>query len=112
LAHILSSVFLQNDEEIRQIAVQALRIMAAGYVFYGIGMVMANAFNGAGDTWTPTWVNLIGFWFFQIPLAYLLAEYLNFGPTGVFIAIPVAETAITIVAFILFRRGKWKKIVV
>jgi putative MATE family efflux protein len=104
--------FFTNDEEIRQIAVQALRIMAAGYVFYGIGMVMANAFNGAGDTWTPTWVNLVGFWFFQIPLAYLLAEYLNFGPTGVFIAIPVAETAITIVAFILFRRGKWKKIVV
>jgi putative MATE family efflux protein len=104
--------FFTEDEEIKQIAVQALRIMAAGYVFYGIGMVMANAFNGAGDTWTPTWVNLIGFWFFQIPLAYLLAEYLSFGPTGVFIAIPVAETAITIVAFILFRRGRWKKIVV
>jgi Na+-driven multidrug efflux pump len=104
--------FFTNDEEIRQIAVQALRIMAAGYVFYGIGMVMANAFNGAGDTWTPTWVNLVGFWFFQIPLAYLLAEYLSFGPTGVFIAIPVAETAITIVAFILFRRGRWKKVAV
>jgi len=104
--------FFTNDEEIRQIAVQALRIMAAGYVFYGIGMVMANAFNGAGDTWTPTWVNLVGFWFFQIPLAYLLAEHLSFGPTGVFIAIPVAETAITIVAFILFRKGRWKKVAV
>ncbi|HEX5155396.1 MAG TPA: MATE family efflux transporter [Parafilimonas sp.] len=104
--------FFTNDEEIRRIAVKALRIMAAGYVFYGIGMVMANAFNGAGDTWTPTWVNLVGFWFFQIPLAYLLAEYLSFGPTGVFIAIPVAETAITIVAFILFRRGRWKKVAV
>jgi len=104
--------FFTNDEEIRHIAVQALRIMAAGYVFYGIGMVMANAFNGAGDTWTPTWVNLVGFWFFQIPLAYLLSDYLSFGPTGVFIAIPVAETGITIVAFILFRKGRWKKVAV
>jgi Na+-driven multidrug efflux pump len=71
-------------------------------------MVMINAFNGAGDTWTPTWVNLFGFWLFQIPFAYLLAKHLHMGPKGVFIAIPVAETAITIAAFILFKRGKWK----
>jgi Na+-driven multidrug efflux pump len=92
--------------------VNALRIISAGYVFYGIGMVMINAFNGAGDTWTPTWINLAGFWLFQIPLAYLLAKVFNMGPLGVFIAIPVAETAIAIAALILFRRGKWKHVTI
>lgn len=110
-AYPIISIFTY-DEDVKTIAAQALRIIAAGYIFYGIGMVMANAFNGAGDTWTPTWVNLVGFWFFQIPLAYLLADYLSYGPTGVFIAIPVAETAITIAAFILFKKGKWKKVAV
>lgn len=99
-----------NDEAVKDIAVQALRIIAAGYIFYGVGMVMANAFNGAGDSWTPTWINLICFWFFQIPLAYVLADYFGMGPTGVFIAIPVAEIAITITAFILFKKGKWKTV--
>lgn len=102
--------FFSNDEAVREVAVLALRIIAAGYIFYGIGMVMTNAFNGAGDTWTPTWINLVCFWFFQIPLAYLLAKHFNFGPTGVFIAIPVAETAITIAAYVLFKKGKWKTI--
>lgn len=103
------SVFT-NVPEVKSIAVQALQIIAAGYVFYGIGMVMANAFNGAGDTWTPTWINLICFWFFQIPLAYLLAKYFEMGPKGVFIAVPVAETAISLAAFVLFKRGKWKAV--
>ena len=99
-----------NEPAVKQIAVQALRIISLGYVFYGIGMVMANAFNGAGDTWTPTIVNLFGFWVFQIPLALLLAKVFTLGPTGVFIAIPVAETAITIAAYILFKRGRWKQV--
>ena len=86
-----------------------MRIIAAGYIFYGIGMVLANAFNGAGDTWTPTWINFGCFWLFQIPLAYLLAKYFGMGPTGVFIAVPVAEVAVTISAYILFKRGKWKE---
>ena len=103
------SVF-SNDPEIRSIAVKALRIITTGYIFYGIGMVMINAFNGAGDTWTPTWVSFFGFWIFQIPLAYLLAKYFELGPTGVFVAIPVAETAMAITAYILFRRGKWKTV--
>ena len=102
--------FFTNDPEVRVYAVRAVRIMALGYVFYGIGMVMINAFNGAGDTWTPTKVNVIGFWLFQIPFAYFLAKYLKMGPEGVFIAIPVAETMITIASFILFRRGKWKQV--
>jgi putative MATE family efflux protein len=102
--------FFTNEGEVRRIGVLALRIMSAGYIFYGIGMVMANAFNGAGDTRTPTWINLFGFWMFQIPLAYTLAKWWPLGPLGVFIAIPVAETAITITAWLLFRRGKWKEV--
>jgi putative MATE family efflux protein len=97
-----------KEAEVQAIAVRALRIITTGYIFYGIGMVMTNAFNGAGDTWTPTWINVFGFWLFQIPLAYVLANYFSLGPTGVFISIPVAETAITIAAIILFRRGAWK----
>ncbi|GAA0546001.1 MATE family efflux transporter [Chitinophaga japonensis] len=104
--------FFTQDPQVKAIAADALRIMSAGYVFYGVGMVMINAFNGAGDTWTPTWINFIGFWLFQIPLAYLLARYLQMGPLGVFIAVPVAETAISITAFVLFKRGKWKKVMI
>ncbi len=100
--------FFTKDLEVISYAVDALRIISTGYVFYGIGMVMISAFNGAGDTWTPTWINLFGFWAIQIPLAYLLAKTFSLGPLGVFIAIPVAETLITITAYILFVRGKWK----
>lgn len=102
--------FMNKDAEVERYAVQALRIICTGYVFYGVGMVMANAFNGAGDTKTPTIINLFGFWMFQIPLAYVLAIVLKLGPLGVFIAIPVAETVIAIAAFILFRKGRWKKV--
>ena len=101
------SLFTQ-ESAVANYAILAVRIVSVGYVFYGIGMVMANAFNGAGDTKTPTVINLFGFWFFQIPLAYLLSKNAGMGPVGVFIAIPVAETAISIVAFILFKQGKWK----
>lgn len=102
--------FFTNDPGVQQVAVKALRTISIGYVFYGVGMVLINAFNGAGDTLTPTWLNLFGFWCFQIPLAYLLAKYLNMGPEGVFIAIPVTEISITIAAYILFKRGRWKRI--
>ena len=90
----------------------ALQIIGTGYIFYGIGMVMIQALNGAGDTSTPTWIHFVGFWLFQIPLAYFMAKGLNWGPTGCFIAIPVAETAIAITAWILFKKGKWKKVIV
>jgi putative MATE family efflux protein len=106
-AHPIIALFTR-DEAVQIVAVQALKIITTGYIFYGIGMVMTNAFNGAGDTWTPTWINIFGFWLFQIPLAYILAKYFHLGPTGVFIAIPVSETAITIAAIVLFKRGKWK----
>jgi putative MATE family efflux protein len=100
--------FFTQDEAVTEYAVDAVRIISSGFLFYGIGMVMANAFNGAGDTRTPTVINLFGFWFFQIPLAYLLAVTWNMGPLGVFLAIPIAETSIALVAYIVFKRGTWK----
>jgi len=100
--------FFTEDENVMLYAIDAVRIVASGFLFYGIGMVMANAFNGAGDTRTPTIVNFFGFWLFQIPLAFLLAKTFDMGPTGVFIAIPAAETSICIAMYILFRKGKWK----
>ena len=100
--------FFTQEETVAGYAVQTVRIVCSGFVFYGIGMVMANAFNGAGDTRTPTIINFFGFWFFQIPLAFVLAKTLQWGPLGVFIAIPAAETAITIAGYILFKKGKWK----
>src|SRR5690606_22294358 len=99
-----------NNPDVALIAKQAIYIMSTGYVFYGIGMVMVNAFNGAGDTRTPAWINFFGFWLFQIPLAYFLAKVLNMNETGVFIAVPVAETIVSIAGILLFRKGKWKKI--
>jgi putative MATE family efflux protein len=100
--------FFTKEESVANYAIQSLRIVSAGFLFYGVGMVMANAFNGAGDTKTPTVINLIGFWFFQIPLAWVLAKTLGWGPLGVFIAVPVSETAIAIAAYIMFKKGKWK----
>ena len=102
--------FFTSDAAVIEVAQRAMRIISLAFVFYGIGMVMINTFNGAGDTWTPTYINLAGFWLFQIPLAWYLAKQLSMGPTGVFVAIPVAETAITIAGFILFKKGKWKKV--
>jgi putative MATE family efflux protein len=100
--------FMNKDAAVEAYAVQALRIVSLGYIFYGIGMVVTNAFNGAGDTKTPTLINIFGFWLFQIPLAYLLALWLNWGPKGVYIAIVITETCITIAGIIIFRKGKWK----
>lgn len=102
--------FFAEKEETRRIAKEAMLIISSGYIFYGIGMVMANAFNGAGDTRTPTVINAFGFWAFQIPLAFFLSGTLALGATGAFIAIPVAETAIAAAAFIMFRKGRWKRV--
>ena len=102
--------FFTNNADVHDIAVKAIRILSAGYIFYGIGMVLLNAFNGAGDTKTPTWVNFFGFWLFQIPMAFFLAKHLEWGPTGVFWAIPVAEAAMTIATIILFKKGRWKRV--
>ena len=101
---------INSNPAVVSTAVTALRIVSLGYIFFGVGMVMINAFNGAGDSKTPTWINLFWFWVFQIPFAYLLAIVLHIGPTGVFIAIVITETFITITSVILFKRGKWKLI--
>jgi putative MATE family efflux protein len=102
--------FMNPDPLVEAIAVDVLHIVTAGYIFYGIGMVLMNAFNGAGDTRTPTIVSLFCFWAFQIPIAYIMAITLGWGPKGVFLAIIIAETTIAVVFFIIFRKGNWKKI--
>ncbi|HXB94270.1 MAG TPA: MATE family efflux transporter [Puia sp.] len=100
--------FINPDPAVQTIAVRSLHIISLGYVFYGVGMVMTNAFNGAGDTITPLIINTFCFLAFQIPLAWFLAIFLGRGPDGVFIAILVTESTISVVSLILFRRGKWK----
>ena len=100
--------FFSNDELVIGYGTQCLQIVAFGYLFYGYGMVITQSFNGAGDTKTPTVLNLLGFWCFQIPLAYLLAIQFKFGPNGVYAAIAIAESAIAVAGIYLFRQGKWK----
>jgi Na+-driven multidrug efflux pump len=97
-----------TDASVIAYGVSSLRIISYGFIFYGFGMVMVQAFNGAGDTFTPTVINLFCYWLFQIPLAYSLAIHLGFGARGVFMAIPIAETLLTVLAVIYFRRGRWK----
>jgi len=99
-----------QDPGVIKYGTRALQIMGSGFIFYGIGMVMAQALNGAGDTRTPTMINFVGFWLFQIPLAYFLSVGLDLKSSGALIAIPVAETLIALVAWYFFRRGKWKEV--
>jgi putative MATE family efflux protein len=98
-----------QDPAVAPLAVSCLRIISYGNVGYGYGMVMLQAFNGAGDTVTPTIVNLFGFWFLEIPLAYWLSLPKGMGPRGVFISIVVAEAAIAAASMVLFAQGRWKK---
>ncbi|MGE0587592.1 MAG: MATE family efflux transporter [Cyclobacteriaceae bacterium] len=101
-----------GEEEVAFYGMRCLQIIALGYIFYGYGMVIAQSFNGAGDTRTPTILNLFAFWFLQIPLAYLFAKQFDFGPEGVYIAIPIAESALTIAGIVIFRKGKWKTVTI
>ena len=87
-----------------------LQIIALGYIFYAYGMVVTQAFNGAGDTRTPTKINLISFWFFQLPLAYVSALVLGWGTIGVFLAITLAEVLLAVLAMVWFKKGKWKQV--
>jgi putative MATE family efflux protein len=89
-----------------------LRLVSYGYVFYAWGMVVVQAFNGAGDTTTPTWVNFFCYWLVQIPLAWTLARTMELGPNGVFLAIMISESLLAVVGMVLFRRGRWKTRVV
>jgi Na+-driven multidrug efflux pump len=89
---------------------RCLRIVAAGFAFYAYGMVVSQAFNGAGDTRTPTRINLYCFWLGEIPLAFVLSRTLGLGPTGGYLAITAAFSAMAILSVTLFRRGDWKRV--
>ncbi|HSE99086.1 MAG TPA: MATE family efflux transporter [Blastocatellia bacterium] len=98
-----------TDPEVVPYGVDCLRYVSYGYVFYAYGMVMVQAFNGAGDTYTPTVINIFCYWLFQIPLAYALALPLGLGAQGVFLAITIAESILAVVGILAFRRGRWKE---
>ena len=98
-----------NSHEAAAIGAQALRTMSYGFVFYALGMVVTQSFNGAGDTWTPTWINLFCYWLWEIPLAYVLSRILTFGPLGVFLSIMIGYSTLALVATVLFRKGRWKR---
>jgi len=98
-----------DDPEVVAFGTSCLRFISYGYGFYAYGMVMVQAFNGAGDTTTPTVINFFCYWLFQIPLAFALASWTTLGATGVLIAITVAESLIAVVGVLVFRRGRWKK---
>ena len=97
-----------NDAAVVENGILSLRIISAGFLFYALGMVLMQGFNGSGDTTTPSIINFICFWLFEIPLAWLLAIVLNMGLTGASIAIVCAESFLALVALYLFRKGKWK----
>lgn len=94
--------------EVLAIGVECLRIVSYGYLFYALGMVIVQSFNGAGDTMTPSIINFFCYWLFQIPLALVLAQGLDMGPRGVFWAIAIAESMITVVGATVFKMGRWK----
>jgi putative MATE family efflux protein len=101
------SIFVQEGPVLEN-GTLSLRIISFGFIFYALGMVLTQAFNGSGDTLTPTKVNFFSFWLFELPLAYFLAISLNLGLAGASWSIVVAESFLTLLALILFRRGKWK----
>src|SRR5579864_1120068 len=101
-----------GDPAVFPIAVSGLRLLSYGYVSYAYGMVITAAFNGAGDTFTPTVLNLVCFWACQIPVAWLLAFHTSLGPRGVFIAVVISDSLLALLGILCFRRGTWKKTVV
>ena len=106
-APLITGIFT-GDPLVQPFAIACLRIVSLGFVFYAAGMVLTQSFNGAGDTWTPTYINLFVFWLFEIPLAWFLATRAGFGARGVFIALMVSYSALAVVSALLFRRGTWK----
>ena len=108
-AETLIGIFTKNTEVIT-IGASCLRWLSYGYGLFAIGLVMTQALNGAGDTKTPSWINLVSFWLIQIPLAYMLAENFELGPTGVFAAVFVGESVMGILAIRMFLRGAWKRV--
>jgi putative MATE family efflux protein len=98
-----------SDPEVRSYGIRYLRIVSLGFPFYAFGMVLSQAFNGAGDTWTPTLINLFVFWVVQLPLAWALSNHSSLGPSGVFITLALCFSIFAMVAAVLFRRGAWQR---
>lgn len=110
-AEQLIGFFIPDSDSVESsYAISALKIISLGYILYGIGMVLMQAFNGAGDTKTPTWISFIGFWLIQIPMAWMLSTYLEMGPSGAFTAVPAAEAIVALMYYIMFRKGNWKNV--
>ena len=107
LADPIAAAFT-DDPAVKPIAVLGLRIISAGFPFYAYGYVITQSFNGAGDTMTPTLINILCLWLGELPLAYVLSQAAGFGPAGVFWAVAFAFSVLSIVAALLFRRGRWK----
>ena len=104
--------FYTSDPHVAQYGIDCLRIVSYGFLFYAYGMVLGQSFNGAGDTWTPTIINLFVFWLWEIPLAYVLSVVFQMGPRGVFIAMMIAFSTLAVVSGAVFRLGRWKRKVV
>src|SRR4029453_4617983 len=106
-------VALFTDDALAQpFAMASLRIVSLGFVFYGCGMVLTQSFNGAGDTWTPTFINVFIFWIFEIPLAWTLAYWTRLGARGGPPAVGVAYSMLAVISAVVFRRGRWKRMTV
>lgn len=99
-----------QDEAVFNYGVEGLRIIASGFIFYGISMVLTQALNGAGDTKTPTRLNFFCFWVFQTPLAYVLVKYTSLNTAGVMMAIPFAHALMVVLAYFVFKKGKWREV--
>ncbi|MBX9767992.1 MAG: MATE family efflux transporter, partial [Bdellovibrionales bacterium] len=99
-----------TEPDVIQHGVKALRIIGSGFIFYGFAMVMIQALNGAGDTKTPTWINIFCFWIFQTPFAYYLAFHTGLGASGAVVAMPISEALLSVVSYLYFKRGHWKTI--
>lgn len=108
-APTLLGIFSENPIVIENGAL-CLQVIAAGYIFYAYGMVIIQSFNGSGDTKTPTYINFVCFFLFQLPFAYVMSMYLDFGPAGVFWAITLAEVMIAVIGIWYFKKGKWKTV--
>ena len=111
LAETLIRLFTSEPEVVR-IGEQCLRVVSYGYVFFAFGMVMTEAFNGAGDTMTPAWLHVVTLWLIKLPLALVLANALGYGPIGVFSAVTISYGILAVLVIIIFRRGRWKERVV
>jgi len=106
----LIAIFDSTNQAVIDEGAKTLKIFSIGYLFFAHGMIISQAFNGAGDTRTPTWINFIAFWLVQIPLAWFLAFQLNFHSTGIYWAIAFSEALLAILSILIFRKGNWKTV--